>query len=887
MRSGPSSAVQSATAWIGLQGDAGERMALPRPVNGQSGYTINGLAFELRSCAAIFPLSRKNPVTFRFLLGSPSMSFVESLGRESAQAFRTLLREKTFTLTIVVTIGLCLGANIAIFAIVYGLLLKPLPFAEPRQLVAVYNMYPKAGIHHAEASAVQYLERRAQVEAFAEAAAIRNWGATIGDTGATERIDASNVTPSFFKTLQVAPALGRTFAEEEGVYGRDHVIVLSDALWRQRFAADPNIVGKTLRVNSTPYTIIGVMSPDFRYLDTTSKAWTPLCFNDDDRSPRNRHNNNLNLIARLKPGATLAEAKSQIAALNERAMETDPFASMVRDAGFGTEVRDLQDDYVARLRPTLLLLQAGVVVLLLIGSVNVANLLLVRSSGRVKDHSIRQALGASRRQLATHLMIEVILLCALGAGTGIAFGYGLLKAVGIFGVKALPAGIAPTLSFTACAVGICAALAVGLGLGALLVWQAMRENLAGMLAVESRGGTTTRSVHRIRHALVAAQISLAFILLTGAGLLGLSFQRVLATNPGFQPDQTLTAMMTLPWESYKDEKQRAAFAERLGAELRAMPGVSFAGLVSGLPFSGISSNGATVVEGRTPSAGESVAVHYHVKVSGEYFKAIGITLREGRLLEDRDQKTDATTCVIDDTVARHYWPNESALGHRIGPVSAPPNQKFYTIVGVVNSVKQKDLATGNEFGALYLPFAEQPPFAFHVVLRAHQAPEPATAALRAAVLRLDPELPVSDVRLMSERINASLGTRRTPLLLAGMFASIALVLASIGLYGVLSFAVAQRRREIGIRMAIGAQPQHVLAQFLLLGVKLLTIGLILGLVGAYFAGQAMRSTLFGVEPTSALVISTAAAVLGFVAIAACAVPSRRAAMVPPLEALRD
>ncbi|PTY06241.1 hypothetical protein DB347_12405 [Opitutaceae bacterium EW11] len=815
------------------------------------------------------------------------MPSLDSLYRDTLQALRALRREKTFSLTVVVTIGLCLGANLAIFAIVNGVLLKPLPFSDPQQLVTVYNQYPKAGVPHAGTSVPQYLERREKVQAFAEAAAIRSYGTTIGEAGSPERIAASFVTPSFFRVLRAAPSLGRTFADEEGFYGKHQVIILSDGLWRQRFGADPAVVGKTLRVDLAPYTIIGVMPRGFQYLDDRPQAWIPLCFSDDDRKADNRHNNNMSMIARLKPGAGMAEALSQIQNLNQRGEENDPLAKMVADAGFSTTVRDLHEDYVAQLRPTLLLLQAGVFVLLLIGAVNVANLLLVRASARLKDYSIRQALGASRRQLARHLLVEIVLLCLVGAAAGLGFGYGMLRAVALLGAAQLPGGMVPELDFTVCAIAVAAALLVGISLGSLIVWHTLRANLASMLSVEARGGTTSRSVHRVRHTLIGAQIALAFVLLTGTGLLGLSFRKLSTMNPGFRPDHVLTSQVALPWGNYKELSQRTAFTARLLTELRAAPGVSYAAVTGSLPFTSNNNNNATVVEGHTPAPGDSVRAHFMIGIDGDYFPAMGIPLREGRFLSEDDGKKDAAkVCVVDEAVAKRYWPNGSALGHRLAPVN-PENQIYYTIVGVVGTCKQNDLAASEDAGAVYFPYSEQPSFSISMVVRTVQSPESVASQLRSIVLRIDPELPLSDTRAMTERLDASLDGRRTPLLLAAIFAGVALVLASVGIYGVLAYAVTQRRREIGIRMAVGAIPQQIRAQFLGLGGRLLAAGLAVGCIGAYFAARAMHSLLFGVTAGNTLVYASAALLLSVVALAACWLPSHRAASVPPLEALRD
>src|ERR1035438_4910441 len=338
-------------------------------------------------------------------------------------AVRGLVRDKGFTATALLTFALCLGANVALFAVVSSVLIRPLPYPNPAQLVAVFNKYPKAGVDRSGVSALHYLERRAEVAAFAEAAAFRNNGATIGEAGSPDRMASMNVTPSFFRVVGVEPALGRSFREEEGFYGKDDVVILSDGLWRQNYGSDPGIVGKKIRMDTTLRTIIGVMPPVFSFGTSKAKLWAPLCFSDDDHKPESRHSNNMAMIARLRAGATVGEAQSQVDAVNKHALEQDPYAKYVVDAGFRTVVADLHDDFVAETRPMLLLLQAGVLFLLLIGAVNLANLLLVRASARSKEFSVRQVLGAGRLQLARQLVTESLVLSLAGGLLGLGLGW--------------------------------------------------------------------------------------------------------------------------------------------------------------------------------------------------------------------------------------------------------------------------------------------------------------------------------------------------------------------------------------------------------------------------------------------------------------------------------
>lgn len=815
------------------------------------------------------------------------MPLIEPLLRDVRQSVASLAREKSFTATVLLIFALCLGANVAIFAVVDAVLLKPLPFREPDRIVISYNSYPKAGVPHAGTSIPHYLERRKEIPAFAETAAVRTKGVIIGEAGAPERVTASVVTPSFFPLLGANAALGRTFTEEEGIEGKNQVALLSDGLWRQHYSADPAIIGRTIRIDAKPYTIVGVMPADFRYLSQKPSLWVAMSFTDDDRKPASRHSNNMEMIARLAPGATLAAASAQVDALNERTLKADPYGKIVIDAGFRTLIRDLRSEFTLELRPILLLLQAGVLFLLLIGAVNLANLLLVRATGRTKEFSVRQALGASWFQLARGLVIETLVLALAGGVLGFGLGAAALKGITLLAGDQLPLARPLALDATAGLVALGASLVIGLVLAVPVVWHTLHSDLTIALSAESRGGTTTRNVHRLRHTLIVAQIALAFVLLAGTGLLGLSFTKILAVSPGFRGEQVVSGAISLPRANYKETKDKLAFITKLTDALQALPGVTSAGIITDLPFTGSSDNNAISIEGRVPAPGESIQAHYTTGVAGDYFATLGIPLRDGRLLTTDDSKAERRVCVVDEEVAHRYWPAGSALGHRL--VNGAPDQtkeKYFTIVGVVGTVKQNDLADTTANGAVYFPYFYYAGSSFMVAVRTAQAPASVGPMLRAAVLRLDPELPLNDLKTMSARVDDSLAIRRIPFLLAGIFAGVALVLAAVGIYGVLAYSVVQRRREIGVRMALGAQPEQILWQFLGLGGRMLAIGLPLGLLGAWMTGRAMTGLLFGTAPANPLVLGGTAGVLALVTLLACLLPSRRAANVSPIEALR-
>ncbi len=572
---------------------------------------------------------------------------------------------------------------------------------------------------------------------------------------------------------------------------------------------------------------------------------------------------------------------------NVQGLANDPYAKLVVDAGFSTVVTDLHQDFVGQVRPGLLMLQAGVAFLLLIGAVNLANLLLVRASARQKEFSVRQVLGAGRAALARMLVTETLVLALAGCMLGLAFGWAGLRGVEAIGARDLPHFAPYALDSHVCLAALGLSVLTGLLLAVPMLWQSLRGNLSQALSVESRGGTTTRATHRLRHALITAQFALAFTLLSGAGLLGLSFSKVLAVNPGFRPDNVLTGSVAAPWVRYKEEKQRFALLQRLRSELVAVPGVTAVGFTTSLPLSGNQDDNGTSIEGQPPAPGESLRSHYTSGVAGDYFAAIGMTLREGRLLTDDDSARSLRVCVVDEDVERRYWPGGSALGHRLFNGAPGKPDEAYTIVGVVGASKPTNLADQKAIGCIYYPYIHYAGLYFTAVMRTVQAPEAAASALRAAVLRVDPELPVENLKTMNDWVDESLKGRRSPMLLAAIFAGVALVLAAIGIYGVLAYAVAQRRREIGVRMALGALPSQVRMQFLSIGARFVAVGSAIGAAGGWFTGRAMQSQLFGVGPVQPGVFIATAAVLALVAMAACLLPAVRAARVPPMEALRS
>lgn len=808
--------------------------------------------------------------------------------REFRHAFRLLRKTPGFTATALVTLAVCIGANLTIFAVVDAILLRPLPFPEPNRLVTAYNTYPKAGVDRDGSSLTNYYERRGQIPALASLAIYRLGISIVGETGATKREQIAQVSPEFFSTLGIAPALGRSFTEGETTYQTDRVVILSDSYWRQHFNSDPNVIGRRIRGDGVPYTVVGVLPPSFRFLSSEARLYFPRASSPQERGPSQRHSggNSTHMIARLAPGATVAQAQSQIDAQNARLASDDSQAKMMADAGFRTVVTSLHADHVASIRPTLLLLQAGALALLLIGTVNLANLLLVRASSRGKEHAVRQALGASRMRLIVAAVVETTLVTTIGALLGLGAGYAGIQLVAALGADRLPLGAQVAFDQRLAAAALACAVVLGFALAVPVAWFNCRGELANAIQSETRGGTSNRAAQRLRHSFIVAQIALALVLLDGAGLLALSLKHAMAVSPGFRSAQVITGQVRIPWTNYPRMESRIAFNEKLIKAMNQQPGVSASGLADNIPFSGRSGKSAATVKGRSPRPGEAPRGHYSYGVDGDYFRAMGLTLREGRFLTAEDSRRKELLCVVDEDFARYYWPNSSALGQQLFQGGqARPDREAFTIVGVVGAAKQSGLTADAAQGAVYYPYAMRADDSVYLAVRTSLPIASFGRTLERAVRQIDPELTVNDVRTMDGRIGDSLIARRSPALLAGIFSLIAVLLTAVGAYGVLSYAVAQRRREIGVRMALGAQQQQIRGQFLSMGLRLLGTGVLLGIAGAWLVGAAMRTLLFDVAAFDLTTIFSAVGVLAVVSVAACLLPAFRAARISPVEAL--
>jgi predicted permease len=820
---------------------------------------------------------------------------MENLIRDIKHGVRSLLRDKGFAATVVLTLGICIAAYTATFAIVHSVLLRPLPGPNADAIVLMSNQYPKAGVTDQDVSSVaDYYDRLRVVTALEEQAMFQPVDTALEVNGTPEQVPGMAVTPSFFKLVGIPPARGRAFTAEEGEIGSEYKVVLSHALWQQLYGGDLSAIGRELRLGGTPVTIVGVMPRDFVFVNPEVRFWVPLAFTAEQKSQY--HSNNWNHIGRLKPGATLTQVQAQINALNAANLERFPaWKDALINAGFYTRVEPLQHMLVKDVEGALYLLWGGAVFVLLIGGLNIANLALARWSVRGKEIATRLALGAGRAQLSRQLVVENVLVAGAGGIAGVLLGAALLRAVAMIGLARFPRAQEVRIDGTVIVVALGLAVAVGVLVGLVPIASAFKVNLSGMLRDGGRTGTSGARTHRLRQGLVGAEIGLAFVLLAGAGLLLASFRHLLAVDPGFTSKGVVTASTNAPQSRYRGYGELRILMNRALDSIRRLPGVAAAGATTAIPFGDNHSDSVILAEGYVMKPGESVISPRRLAVTPGYFETMNIALIRGRYFEERDNESAAPVVIVDERLAHHFWPNQDPIGQRMyRPNNAKeltqidPNTRWYRVVGVVRSVRLEDLAgTRSGFGAYYFPYAQDPSRDYTLAVRTAGEAGDIARTVRTAVARIDPELALFDVKTMGERAALSMSSRRTSLMLALAFGGLALFLSAIGIYGVLAYLVAQRRREIAIRVALGSTAAGVVRLVLREGLVLVAIGLAAGFAGAAGLQRAVANQIYGVRPLDPLVIGGVTVLLGTIALAACALPARRAARVDPVEVLKE
>jgi predicted permease len=810
---------------------------------------------------------------------------------------RMLWKDKAFTLTAALTLALCIGANTALFTVVHNVLLRPLAVPESQRILLTSNSYPKAGAEGLGFSGVpDYYDRLRDVTAFEEQTLLNTRSRTIDQNGSPARVRGMQVTPSFFRVVRVGPELGRPFTDQEGEVGSEKKVILSHGLWQSAFGADPQAIGKDLRIDGQPYTIVGVMPRSFSFIQPEVQLWIPAAFTPEERADDQRHSNNWLNLGRLKQGATIQQAQAQVDALNAANLKRFPqYAELLVNAGFYSPVVPLQDYLVRDVRPILYLMWGGALFVLLIGAVNVANLVLVRSRARIKELATRLALGAGRARVARQLVTESVLLTMLSAMAGLAVGYGALQMLGALNIQDLPRGNEIRMDAVVVAYTILVSAVIGLVLGLIPVGNILPANITMVLREEGRTGTSGRGARTLRRVLVVAQVAFAFVLLIGAGLLFASFRKVLAVDPGYRPEGVLTASITLPRTRYPDEKSLMAFHNAALDQLRVLPGVTVAGATDWIPLSGNSNDSVILAEGYQMKPGESVISPSNADVTPGYFEAMGVTLLRGRFVDSRDVATAQKVLVIDEKLAKRFWPKQDPIGRRMyrptdinNLIAITDKTKFLTVVGVIKDMKMYDLAEGNKsVGTYYYPMDQDGSRAISFVLKTAADPGSLIGPVRSVLSRLDRELPVFDVQTMEQRMEKSLMARRSPVLLSLSFGAVALFLSAIGIYGVLAYLVTQRTKEIGIRIALGSSAKAIFELVLREGVLLIVAGFAAGAIGAFALRRTLQSQLFGVNATDPAVLAAVTGLLAAVAIVACALPARRATRIDPIVALAE
>jgi putative ABC transport system permease protein len=821
--------------------------------------------------------SRLEPV----VPGTPRrFGMLGDFGHDLRYGVRMLWKNKGFTAVAVVALALGIGANSAIFSVVNTVLLRPLPYREPVCLVMLWEDNSKIGYPRDTPAAANYIDWRDQSTVFEGMTATADRSFNLTGAGEPERFDGKRVSTNFFSLLGVEPQLGRGFVPEEDVPGADHVVVLSHGLWQRRFGSDRGMVGKSITLNGEGYTVVGIMPPGFQFMSQDVGMWVPIAFTQQQAASRGSHY--LKVVARLKPGVTVEHAQAEMSTIAARLQQQYP----EQNTDLGATVVSLHEEVVGNIRPALLVLLGAVGFVLLVACANVANLLLARAAVRQKEIALRTALGASRLRLVRQFLTESVLLAALGGLVGLllsVWGVSLLKSFipeNISQVKAIAVD-ARVLGFT-----LLVTLLTGLVFGLAPALQASRFNLNETLKEGGRDAAAARGGNRIRGLLVVAEVAVSLVLLVGAGLLINSFMRLRSVDPGFRTDNLLTMSVVLPPQKYPDQARRAAFYTDMISRVEALPGVRSAGVTNWIPLVMQGDSNGYTIEGQPAPTGKPHIIVTRI-VSPHYFGTMGIQLIEGRVFEEGKDRVDSPcVAVVGEAVARKYWSGQSPLGKRLSPGTVESEADWCQVVGVVKDVRQMELAAESK-PQLYFTYDQATFFApRYLVVKTDGDPLALAGAVRKTVWDVDRDQPVSNVRTMEDVLAESLARQRFSTLLLGVFAGVALLLAAVGIYGVMSYSMAQRTREIGIRMALGAQKRDVLKLAVGQGVKLVAIGVGIGLVGALALTRVMTSLLYGVSATDPVTLVTISLVLVAVALLASYIPARRASKVDPLIALR-
>ncbi len=807
------------------------------------------------------------------------VNYIENFIQDIRYGLRTLVKRPGFTSAAVIALALGIGANTAIFSVVNGVLLRSLPYRDPDHLVVVSLLDQKSRESFPLCDA-DFLDWRAQNHVFSSIAAFSGSGYNLTGSGAPTRILGDVVTADFFSTLGVKPLVGRTFLPNEDRPGSPRLVVQGYSLWMDRYGSNPDIVGQSIVLNGLSTTVIGVMPAHFLPRGD-QQLWTNLVI----KPPSRRGPYYLTGEARLKPGATIAQARAELATLARRIEAQNPLSN----SHMAFQVTPLEEAIVGNVRPALLVLLGAVVFVLLIASADVANLLLARAAAREKEFAVRTALGASRARLISQLLTESVLLGAVGGLFGLALARWGVKLLLALSPNNLPRLQEIEIDGRVLLFTCLISLASGILFGLAPAMHSRRVGLNESLKEGGRGGTEGQGRSQTRDLLVVAEIAMSFVLLVCAGLMLRSFHRLETVRSGVDPSNVLTMEISLPEQTYKSDDQIREFYQQLIAKVEALPGVASAGIGMSLPPNLLSVTDYFTVEGQPAVSERELGLADLVFVSPDYFRALGVSLLKGRNFTDQDRQDSTKVAIINQTLARRYWPNENPIGKRLKLGGAErPNSPWLEIVGVVGDIKYSGLDAPPEM-AMYEPYQQFPWSSMYLVVRTSghlDNPAAMTRSVQNVVWSLDKDVPVAHVRTMEQLFSESVGQPRFRTVLLGIFATIALSLAVVGIYGVLAYSVAQRTHEIGVRVALGAKRSDVLKLVMGHGLKLTLLGVGIGIAGSLTLTRFLSSMLYDVKPTDPVTFAGVAVALTVVALLASCVPTLRATKVDPMVALR-
>ena len=805
--------------------------------------------------------------------------FIETTWRDVRSGLRALVHSPVFTAVTILSLALGIGANTAIFSVVNGLLLRPLPYPEPEQIVDVWHTPPQQsfpGLKKFSVSPANYLDWKAQSSAFEQMAVYTDWGFSLSTSNDPLPLIGGVVSSDFFSVLRTNAIKGRTFTPDEEQPGHDQVVVIGNALWQRAFGADPNVIGQTLTLNSRSFTVIGIMPAGFEF-PREAELWVPLAWDAKERQVRSIHD--YGVIARLKQNVSPPQAQAEMNTISNRLEQQYP----EENKGWGAVVIPLREDLVGDIRLALLVLFGAVGFVLLIACANVANLVLARGANRQKEIAVRIALGAGRARLIRQLLTESVLLAVTGGLLGLLLAVwgsrtlvrmGSLTDLGDIGIDSWALGFTLLVSFTA-----------GVIIGIVPAFQFTKAGISETLKQGAgRTGSSPIKQHT-RKALVISEVALSLVLLIGAGLMIRSFWKLQNIDPGFDTSNGLTMSLVLTPTRYSEPRQWLQFIERATEQIHAVPGVVSVGATTKIPLTGGGSTQPFTIEGRpAPTISEQPMAQTRY-ISPDYFQAIGIPLRQGRFFSDYDRDKSVPVIIISEAMARRFWPGENPIGKRLTP-SFHREQGAREIVGVVGDVKTTGLDVDSA-AMMYLPYKQSPLPFMSFVVRTASNPESLVQPVSKAIYSIDKEQALTNVQTMDQVLTKSLSGRRFNMTLLLIFAGVALVLAAVGVYGVMNYTVTLRKREMGIRMALGAARSDVLRLVLRQGLTLTLIGAGVGLISAYALTRLMASLLYGVTATDYITFVSVSGVLIAVGLAASYVPARRATKVNPMIALRS